>query len=261
MFYLRINEKIKDLFNLSGQIKLGCRVYCKHQLIALDEFELLLIELENLNLKKFTKDEIDSIKNSTEKVYFYNTHVCVHENNFDNKNKSIILVEDNKENNEYENLKQIEEIKQRKKNDVNEKFRVSYDFPEEKSDIKLEGLGKQINESSTNQGISMISSFFLIVLGSYYFGIYYLEWSKANSLKLTLIVTIIVFFAEAFLLIIKMHREDTKLFRYKASDNIKNNSLAYRLNQKYRDSFNNVKIKSKNKVMDSSVINGKEKKD
>jgi hypothetical protein len=274
MFYLKINEKIKELLNLSDQnnIKLGCRVYCKHQLIALDEFELLLIELENLNLKKLTKEEIDCIKNSSEKIYFHNTHVCVHENNFDDKNKTTILEKEN--NNEYEyeyenqnqnncNNPKKNEVKQIKKNDVNAKFRVSYDFPEEKSEVKLEGLGKQINENSTNQGISMISSFFLIVLGSYYLGIYYLEWSKASSLKLTLIVTIIVFFAEAFLLIIKMHREDNKSFRNKASENIKNNSLAYKLNQKYRDSFNKAKIESRNKVMDSSNgnVNGKEKKD
>merc|ERR1711957_275600 len=104
-----------------------------------------------------------------------------------------------------------------------------------------------------------VVSFFLLVLGSYYLGIYWLEWSKESTLKLTLVVTIIVFFAEAFLLIIKMHREDTKTYRYKASDNIRNNSLAYKLNAKYRESFNqNEKDrKSKVKVADSSA-SGKE---
>mgnify|MGYP000974478602 CR=1 FL=1 len=258
MFYLRISDKIRELLNLCDQIKLGCRVYCKHQLIALDELELLRIELENLDLKKLTNEEFVDIKNSSEKIYFHNTHVCVHENNFDNKNSILEQEEDN----DYDELKKSEGIKQRKKVDVNTKFRVAYDFPEEKSEEKLEGIGKQMTENSTSQGISMIASFFLIVLGSYYLGIYYLEWSKANTLKLTLVVTIIVFFAEAFLLIIKMHREDTKTYRYKASENIKNNSLAYKLNPKYRASFNRAKIESKTKVMDLSTnTDGKEKKD
>lgn len=265
MFYLRISEKIRELLALSEEIKLGCRIYCKHQLIALDELELLRIELENLNLKKLTNEEFISIKNSCEKIYFHNTHVCIHENNFEKTNKISEKLEEESisdYNNEYEdNYTQInsEEIKQRKKADVLTKFRVAYDFPEEKSEENLEGLGKQITENSSSQGVSMIASFFLIVLGSYYLGIYYLEWSKANTLKLTLVVTIIVFFAEAFLLIIKMHREDTKRYKFKASDNIRNNSLAYRLNAKYREKFNSIGIAKKGKVMDSS--SGKEKKD
>lgn len=259
MFYLKINEKIRELLNLSDQIKLGCRVYCKHQLIALDEFELLRIELETLNLRKFTNEEFISIKNSAEKIYFHNTHVCVHENNFDKKNTNTILEEDlNKDLEELEF--KPEEIKQRKKADVITKFRVAYDFPEEKNEENFEGV-KKISENSGSQGVSMVASFFLIVLGSYYLGIYYLEWSKANTLKLTLVVTIIVFLAEAFLLIIKMHREDMKNYKskrpygYGANENIRKNSLAYRLNAKYRESFEKPKF-DKTKVMDL-----KEKKD
>ena len=42
MIYLKINEQIRELINLvKDSFKLGCKEYCKHGLIALDEFELL----------------------------------------------------------------------------------------------------------------------------------------------------------------------------------------------------------------------------
>lgn len=250
MFYLKINEKIRALLDLCKNIKLGCRDYCKYQIIALDELELLRLELENEKLKSLSLEEFNELKNSTEKVYFHTTHVCIHDNKMP---KEKIAEQMQKE--ELEELDEIESeinlnqqqnskkdsLKERKKADVIAKFRVTYDFSDEKEkEDKILSSGNKVKETENtlSYGISMIASFFLLVLGSYYLGRDYLGWSPANTLKLTLVVTIVVFFAEAFLLIIKLSKQEDSR-KYKASDHIKKNSLAYQLNQKYRNTFLN----------------------
>ena len=45
MLYLKINDKIRELMS-QITFKVGCKDYCKYQLIAIDEFELLRKELE-----------------------------------------------------------------------------------------------------------------------------------------------------------------------------------------------------------------------
>jgi len=260
MFYLKINEKIRALIDLCKSVKLGCRDYCKFQLIALDEFELLRIELENQNIKILSLEEFNEIKNSTEKVYFHSTHVCIHDNKISKEKiaeeilNEELLQEDLNSFNQKTNIDKNyidgninnykqDSIKERnKKPDVIAKFRVTYDFSDDKhkDELALNSKGNKIKETENtfSYGVSMIGSFFLLVLGSYYLGRDYLGWSQANTLKLTLVVTIVVFFAEAFLLIIKLSKEDTSQ-NIKASDKIKKYSLAYQLNQKYRNSFLN----------------------
>jgi len=267
MFYLKINGEIRALLDLVKNIKLGCRDYCKYQLIALDELELLRIELTNENIRNLTLEEFNQLKNTAEKLYFHSTHVCIHDNKMAKEKiaeqmQKEEMEEINKEEdftiNNTENAQQLflkaDSTKERKKADVIAKFRVTYDFADEKDkNEKISNIGSTVKETENtlSYGISMIASFFLLVLGSFYLGRDYLEWSPANTLKLTLVVTIIVFFAEAFLLIIKLSKqEDSKNF--KASDRIKKYSLAYQLNEKYRNSFLNPTNYSKKVIKDSS---------
>lgn len=270
MFYLKINEKIRELLDLCKNIKLGCRDYCHYQLIALDELELLRIELINENIRIITSEEFDDLKNSTEKVYFHSTHVCIHDNKMPKDKIAEQIHKEELEDYEQEIGKDTNDpqqifskgdsLKERKKADVIAKFRVTYDFNDDKK-IEDESINSGNNiketENTFSYGISMIGSFFLLVLGSYYLGKDYLGWSPANTLKLTLVVTIIVFFAEAFLLIIKLSKQDESK-KYKVNDNIRKYSLAYQLNQKYRNSFLNQN-NYKRKVYD--INDNKSKKD
>jgi len=276
MFYLKINEKIRSLIDLCKILKLGCRDYCKFQLIALDELELLRIELSNQKIKNITLEEFNEIKNSTEKIYFHSTHVCIHDNKLSKEKVAEQIQKEELEDLELENNDNLNNnannnniesnyyksdlTKQRKKPDVMAKFRVAYDFinQDENSEEKLFAKNPNNNQIKESQntlsyGINMLVSFFLLVLGSYYLGRDYLGWSQASTLKLTLVVTIVVFFAEAFLLIIKLSKEDN-FINGKASDKIKKYSLAYQLNQKYRNSF-------LNKDNYKNFVNNKSKKD
>ena len=255
MFYLKINEKIRSLLDLCTNLKFGCRDYCRYQIIALDELELLRIELANQNLKILTSEEFNEIKNSTEKVYFHYTHVCIHDNKISKEKKAEEILKDemeeetnfnnknnNCENNTIDQFIKTDSLKERKKPDVIAKFRVSYDFTDKKDEedkFSIQGNKIKETENTFSYGLSMIASFFLLVLGSYYLGRDYLEWSPASTLKLTLVVTIVVFFAEAFLLIIKLGKQEDNT-NVKANDKIKKYSLAYQLNQKYRNSFLNT---------------------
>ena len=259
MFYLKINEKILELILLCSDIKLGCRDYCKYKLIALDELELLRIELENKKLKKFTNEEFDLIKKSTENVYFHQVHVCIHDNKLTQETFTKETTDENDTdfNSEIDTMSKPDFTKERKKPDVINKFRVTYDFSDKTEDEKiLQNNAKkgELNENTFSYGISMIGSFFLLVLGSYYLGKDYLGWSQSSTLILTLIVTIVVFFAESFLLIIKLNKQTSNV---KATENIKKYSLAYRLNANYRNSF----VNAKKKVSDVNKDKNKEKKD
>jgi len=260
MFYLKINEKIRSLLDLCKTLNLGCRDYCKFQLIALDELELLRIELSNMNIKTISLEEFSEIKNSSEKIYFHITHVCIHDNKLTKEKVAEQMVKEELEdielnnnndkmnsntNNIESNFYKSDLTKNRKKPDVIAKFRVAYDFSNQDANLEENSFSKNSQnikiketENTLSYGINMLVSFFLLVLGSYYLGKDYLGWSQSNTLKLTLVVTIVVFFAEAFLLIIKLSKEDD-LNKGKASDKIKKYSLAYQLNQKYRNSFLN----------------------
>jgi len=271
MFYLKINEKIRELLNLYKNVKLGCRDYCNYQLIALDELELLRIELANKNIKNLSLEDFNELKNSTEKYYFHSTHMCIHDNKMPKEKIAEQMqkeeLEDNEQNMDLNNIDNPQllfskgnSLKERNKADVITKFRVTYDFVDEKEkDDKTLNTGNKIKETekTLSYGISIIGSFFLLVLGSYYFGRDYLGLSPANTLKLTLVVTIIVFFAEAFLLIIQLSKQEESK-KYKVSENIKKYSLAYQLNQNYRNSFLNQN-NYKKKVSD--INDNKTKKD
>ena len=91
----------------------------------------------------------------------------------------------------------------------------------------------------------MIASFFLLVLGSYYFGKQFLGLSESGTFKLTLVVTVIVFLSETCLLLLKMHKEQMKDI---ANNKTASNSFAYRFNKEYRNKIvntNDPSIKNK----------------
>ncbi len=70
MIYLIISEKIRSLIEMiKDSFKLGCKEYCKHQLIALDEFELLRKELQSKNMKTFSDEEYKNTIKPTESVH------------------------------------------------------------------------------------------------------------------------------------------------------------------------------------------------
>ena len=60
MFYLKINEKIRSLIDKLPKLHFGCKYYCPHQLIALDEMEYLRKELANIKIT-FTDEEFKEI--------------------------------------------------------------------------------------------------------------------------------------------------------------------------------------------------------
>ena len=87
----------------------------------------------------------------------------------------------------------------------------------------------------------MILSFFLLVAGSYYLGKYFFEMSDANTFKLVLVITIIVFLSETCLLLLSLHKEDMKRQREGIKQGVSGyykNSFAYRFNKDYRNKVN-----------------------
>ena len=82
MIYFKINEKINELVQLVPDVKnkkifLGCKPFCKSQIIALDELELMRKLLKEANIKDITIDELREIKSSTKSAYYLNHHVCI----------------------------------------------------------------------------------------------------------------------------------------------------------------------------------------
>ena len=78
----------------------------------------------------------------------------------------------------------------------------------------------------------MLASLFLLVLGSYYLGKYFLGMNDSATYKLVLVITIVVLISEMVLIVLKMNKEDEKNLTIKK---IKESSFAYKFNKKYRD--------------------------
>ena len=235
MFYIKINEQIKEYLNsVRESFKLGCKDFCRFQLIALDEIELLRKELELKGIKKFSNDEFTEFLKASEKIYFNSIHVCddskPKEENLDSINDACL--DDEFVMNELKKDK-IREINKNKYFDtgaadhsIKEDEFVKYGGADDIQKIKA--------ESSLSYAFSMVGSFFLIVLGSYYLGKYFFKMEDSSTYKLILVITIIVLISEMFLLIIKINKTDqTKLNPGK----IKERSFAYRFNKKYREKF------------------------
>jgi hypothetical protein len=232
MFYLKINEKIKELIDLLN-IQLGCKYYCKYQLIALDELEFIRRELKIQNIKTLTDEEYEEIKKSSEKVYFHTTHICVVQNPEDK-------LEETDDEKAFEEL--LKEKTNKPKKDTFEP-NINYEFRLKQQEEEKNKLTIKKDENSMSFAINMVGSFFLIVLGSYYLGKHLLELDDSVTYKLVLVVTIVVFIAESVLLMLKLHRESEKLGSYSKG---KTNSFAYRFNRKYRIE-NDVKNNKKEK--------------
>jgi len=91
------------------------------------------------------------------------------------------------------------------------------------------------NESTLCNAFSMIASLFLLSLGAYYLGKYFLQMNDSNTYKLVLVVTIIVLISEMIHLVLKIIRESEKNFS--ANNKLIENSFAYKFNKKYREQF------------------------
>ena len=253
MFYIKINILLREYLNsVKDSFKLGCKDFCKFQLIALDEIELLRKELELKGVKKFSNEEFTEFLKSTEKVYFNSIHICddsrVKEENSESLNDSTCLDE---ELIMHELRKdKVREIKKNKYFDTGAADHSSKD-EEFLKNQNADEIKKIRAESSLSYAFSMVGSFFLIVLGSYYLGKHFFKLEDSNTYKLILVITIIVLIAEMFLLIIKLHKADeTKLNPGK----IKERSFAYRFNKKYREKFVNVETRKANSNLNKTKV-------
>ena len=239
MFYLKINEKIRSLIDKLPKLHFGFKYYCPHQLIALDEMEYLRKELANIKIT-FTDEEFKEIIKSTQSFYFHNTHTCLAPDS--EKEKSLESSLENltgdhiskKEKNPFVDFDKLEK---------NYKLRKKQEEEDEK--LFKKSTIQKTSYNSLSYGFSMIASFFLLVLGSYYFGKQFLGLSESGTFKLTLVVTVIVFLSETCLLLLKMHKEQMKDI---ANNKTASNSFAYRFNKEYRNKIvntNDPSIKNK----------------
>lgn len=252
MFYIKINQQIRDYLNsVKDSFKLGCKEFCRLQIIALDEMELLRKELELKEIKKFSNDEFKEFLTSTEKVYFNSIHVCddskPKEENSESINDTNTSIDDEYILNEFKKDK-IREIK--KKNYFDSGAAV-HPIKEDEflTNQNSEDIKKSQKENSLSYAFSMVGSFFLIVLGSYYLGKHFFGMEDSSTYKLVLVITIIVLISEMFLLIIKLNKSDDTKF---LSSKMKERSFAYKFNKKYREKLSIFDTK-KSKVNKTKV--------
>lgn len=253
MFYLIINEQIRKYIDMIKNKHFGCKKYCPLQMIALDEMELLRKELKNIGVD-LSNEEYKSLLKSTESKYFHNVHVC------------ITPEEERKKEEENEMNEYLEESKHDRiyKKEVNafvdfEKFEKNYEQQrkqkEEEEKIynkKSSGIDKTGNSyASITNGFSMIISFFLLVMGSYYLGKYFFGLNDSNTFKLVLVITIVVFLSETCLLLLSFHREDMKRqqeISLRGANKYYSNSFAYKFNKGYRNNVDKKYDTKKKKV-------------
>jgi hypothetical protein len=235
MFYIKINDAIRELLDrVRDSFKLGCKVFCRLQLIALDEMELLRKELELKGLKKFTNEEFKEILKNSDKVYFNSIHICE-----DSKSKDDNETPDSI-NDSIDDESIMTEIKKDKVRKVHNEKYFDSGTPEHIEDNSiLNSLNNSDNkkiktENSLSYAFSMVGSFFLIVLGSYYLGKHFFGMQDSSTYKLVLVITIIVLISEMFLLIIKLNKSDENNL---LPGKLKERSFAYRFNKKYREKF------------------------
>ena len=249
MHYLIISSEIKSYIEKIPNIHFGCKYYCPLQIIALDEMELLRKELGKINIKLSDEEYKKLIKN-TESKYFQNIHICYPKNN---TNK---IKEEEEENLFSDKFLNKDKIPKKEENPFFnfETFEKNYQLRQkqkEENDKFFNKINNKSNKSfnSINSGISLILSFFLLVLGSYYLGKNFFGLSNSNTYKLMLIVTIIVFLSETCLLLLKLHKDEMKEIEEGKGnyDNIYKNSFAYKFNKNYRNLINKPKNFNKQK--------------
>lgn len=244
MFYLLINEKIRELINKIKDIHFGCKYYCPLQIIALDEMELLRKELININIF-FTDNEWKNILKSTESKYYHNTHICQYPNK-EIKEKEEKIEKESIINNNFFKKDKINKNRPNPFVDFNEMDKNYEIYKKQKENDEKFNNQNTFNKnnnyfSSINQGISMIGSFFLLVYGAYFLGKNILKLSDSNTYILTLIVTIIVFLSETTLMLITIQQKELKEKNFDPNYNMKyyKNSFAYKFNKNYRNHINN----------------------
>jgi hypothetical protein len=244
MFYLLINDQIRKYIDMIKGKHFGCKKYCPLQIIALDEMELLRKELKKIDID-LSNDEYNKLIKSTESKYFHNVHICItpeeEKKREEEKEREKFLEESKKDRipkkevNAFVDVDQYEKnYEERKKHDEEEKNLFN------KKNTEIDKTGNSL--TSITNGFSMIISFFLLVIGSYYLGKYFFGLNDSNTLKLVLVITIIVFLSETCLLLLSFHKEDLK----RQKEGIKtgqnryySDSFAYRFNKEYRNQVNN----------------------
>jgi hypothetical protein len=245
MFYIKINQQIRDyLDSVKDSFKLGCKEFCRFQIIALDEIELLRKELELKGITKFTNDEFKEFLKTTEKVYFNSIHVCddskLKEENSDSINDAVTL-DDEFIQNEFKKDK-VREVNKKNYFDTGAPVHTNND-DEFIRNQNMNDVKKTKTENSLSYAFSMVGSFFLIVLGSYYLGKHLFGMEDSNTYKLVLVITIVVLISEMFLLIIKLNKSaDNKLIPSK----LKEKSFAYKFNRRYREKFTSFDTRKSN---------------
>ena len=246
MFYLIINEEIRKYIDMIKDKHFGCKRYCPLQIIALDEMELLRKELKKIDIV-FTNEEFNKLLKSAESKYFHNVHICItpeeEKKREEEREREKFLEESKKDRipkkevNAFVDFDQFEKnYKERKKHDEEEEKLFN------KKNRNIDKTGKTFG--SITNGFSMIISFFLLVIGSYYLGKYFFKLSDSNTLKLVLVITIVVFLSETCLLLLSFHKEDLKREREelrsgKGKNRYYSNSFAYRFNKDYRNTIDN----------------------
>ena len=143
----------------------------------------------------------------------------------------------------------MEEIKQQSKNDKNleknmktEEAKKKHEDEDEvyqKKQLKKKRNGKTIIKN----GLSLLISFFVIVLGAYYFGKYFFKLNDSNTLNLVIVITIIVLLSEICLILLSIHKEDLKIqeggIQYGRNIYYGQESFAYKFNKSYRNRVDN----------------------
>ena len=244
MFYLIINKQIRRYIDMIKDKHFGCKKYCPLQIIALDEMELLRKELKKIDID-LTNEEFSKLIKSTESKYFHNVHICItpeEERKREERREMEKYLEESKkdrfpkkETNAFVDFEQFEKnYKDRKKHDEEEEKLFN------KKNRDIDKTGSSV--TSITNGFSMIISFFLLVVGSYYLGKYFFGLSDSNTLKLVLVITIIVFLSETCLLLLSFHKEDLRREKEgirSGQNRYYSNSFAYRFNKDYRNRIDN----------------------
>lgn len=165
------------------------------------------------------------------------THICEYSENEKvkevNKSNCINEIEDDNNDDVIEEETTIESIKNRKKKnlfDTEIDYNYQFKLQQELNDNNKNAF--QVRESNMGYGISMLTSFFLIVIGIYYLCELVLKLSRETTLKITVVSTIVVIIAEAFLLLIRLDRDDKKNFNRMS---LNKNSVAYKFNLDYKN--------------------------
>ena len=244
MFYLIINEQIRKYIDMIKDKHFGCKKYCPLQIIALDEMELLRKELKKINID-LSDEEYKKLLNNSSPKYFHSIHICItpeEEKKKEEEREMKKFLEESKKDripkkevNAFVDFEQLEKnYKQRKKQEEREEKLYNI------NKRNLDRTGSSI--TSITSGFSMIVSFFLLVIGSYYLGKYFFGLSDSNTLKLVLVITIIVFLSETCLLMLSLHKEDMKRQeegKQTGGGGYYRDSFAYRFNKEYRNRVNN----------------------